>query len=201
MYKNNSGLETMLEKVSFLISAKIKNFESITKEEWQKKVWKITTELVNCFENNRKVLICGNGGSAAQAQHFAAELVVRMAKWRKALPAIALTTDTSIITAYSNDDSFSGIFARQVEALGNENDILICLSTSGNSENVVKASQIAKEKNMKIISFVGPKVCKLDELSTISFHSSGTNTGDIQECHLIAIHIICTLVEEYFLSK
>jgi D-sedoheptulose 7-phosphate isomerase len=156
--------------------------------------------IVNSLKAGNKILICGNGGSAADAQHIAAELVGRYKLERKALPAIALTTDTSIITAWSNDYNFDTIFERQVEALANKGDILIALSTSGNSENIINAISKAKEKGLTIISLTGKDGGKIKPISDININSSSKNTPRIQECHMLAYHIICELVEKEIVS-
>ncbi len=142
-----------------------------------------------------KILICGNGGSAADAQHFAAELVVRYKKNRKALPAIALTTDTSILTAGGNDFGFETIFERQVEALGNSGDVLIAISTSGNSENVIRAVKKARDMKIRTIGFLGNGGGKLADLVDIALIVPSDNTPRIQECHETIMHTICEEIE------
>ncbi|MAH43076.1 phosphoheptose isomerase [archaeon] len=156
----------------------------------------IAEAIINCYKNDRKVLICGNGGSAADAQHIAGELVGRFKMERKALPCIALTTDTSIMTAYANDYSFDDIFERQVEALGENGDLLIGLSTSGNSSNVVKALSKAKAKGLTTIGLAGETGGKIKNMSDITFLAPTEDTPRIQECHITALHIICNLVEK-----
>jgi phosphoheptose isomerase len=144
-----------------------------------------------------KVLICGNGGSAADSQHFAAEFVSTFSKdiIRQGLPAIALTVDTSFITAYSNDFKFAGIFSRQVEALGRPGDILIALTTSGSSDNCLQAVYKAKEKGLSTIAFTRTSGAITSE-ADISIEVPSTNTQHIQECHMVAYHVITELVEE-----
>ncbi len=156
----------------------------------------IAETIITCYKNDRKVLICGNGGSAADAQHIAGELVGRFKMERRALACIALTTDTSIITAYANDYSFDDIFERQVEALGENGDILIGLSTSGNSSNVVKSLSKAKAKGLTTIGFSGATGGKITNMSDITFLAPSEDTPRIQECHITALHIICNLVEK-----
>ncbi|HGY55077.1 MAG TPA: SIS domain-containing protein [Caldithrix abyssi] len=144
-----------------------------------------------------KLLLCGNGGSAADAQHIAAEFVVRLSKdlQRPAIAAIALTTDTSLLTAAGNDIGFDNIFARQVEALGKENDTLIGITTSGNSTNVILAAKEAKKIGMSTIGFLGQNTGEAKELFDISIHIPSKNTQHIQEGHITVGHIICELVE------
>jgi len=139
--------------------------------------------IIDAFKRGNKLLACGNGGSAAQASHLVAELVGKYKHHREALPAIALTTDTSIITATGNDYGFEWIFQRQVEALGKPNDVLLTISTSGKSQNIVEATGLAKATQMKVIDL--PR--------------KGKDTPEIQENHLKQIHKICELVEEAFI--
>jgi D-sedoheptulose 7-phosphate isomerase len=142
-----------------------------------------------------KLLICGNGGSAADSQHFAAEVVGRFAKERSAWPAIALNTDTSVITAVANDYSFNDIFARQVEGIGCTGDLLIGISTSGNSENVVRAARKAHEKNIEVIALLGEKSGKLSALADLTIHAPSTNTPRIQEIHAFILHFWAEMIE------
>ena len=147
------------------------------------------------FSSGGKVLICGNGGSAADAQHIAAEFVGRYETERIALPAIALTTDTSALTALANDYDFERIFARQVEALGREGDCLIAISTSGNSPNVLAAVMAARSRDIKIIGFTGAHGKRLAGLSDIAIMVPSERTARIQEGHITAGHIICELID------
>lgn len=152
--------------------------------------------ILNSIKSGGKLMICGNGGSAADSQHMAAELVGRFEKERSGIPAIALTTDTSNITSIANDYSFADIYKRQVEALGKKNDILIGISTSGNSENIVEALKFAKEKEIKTISFSGSSNGKVDQYSDIKIKVPSSRTCRIQELHGIIIHIICGIIEK-----
>jgi D-sedoheptulose 7-phosphate isomerase len=152
--------------------------------------------IVNAYKQNKKLLICGNGGSAADAQHFAAELVGRFKMERKALNAIALTTDTSALTAIGNDYGFDEIFCRQVEGLVDQNDVVIGISTSGNSPNVLKAMDMAKEKGAITIGLTGKNGGKLRQKVDICIIVPSGNTPRIQEAHITIIHIICMLVEQ-----
>ena len=157
--------------------------------------------IVAALKNGNKVLACGNGGSAADSQHFAAELVGRFEKERVALPAIALTTDSSILTAVANDYAFDEIFARQVLALGNSGDILLAISTSGNSPNVLKAIEVAHAKNMAVIALTGKNGGKISEVlnnNDILLNVSHSRTARIQEVHLTIIHALCGSVDFSF---
>ena len=152
--------------------------------------------ILNSIKSGGKLMICGNGGSAADSQHMAAELVGRFEKERSGIPAIALTTDTSNLTSIANDYSFADIYKRQVEALGRKDDVLIVISTSGNSENIVEALKFAKEKEIKTISFSGSSNGKVDQYSDIKIKVPSSRTCRIQELHGIVIHIICGIIEK-----
>jgi len=145
-----------------------------------------------------KIIFIGNGGSAADAQHLAAELVGRFRKNRKALAAIALTTDTSILTAVGNDFGFDQVFSRQVEALAKEGDLLVGISTSGKSKNIIKAIEKAKDIGLKIVGFLGKDGGNIKSLVDIDLTISLDNTPSIQEMHILAGHIICEIVENNF---
>jgi D-sedoheptulose 7-phosphate isomerase len=151
--------------------------------------------LLDTVRSGRKVLVCGNGGSAADAQHIAAEFVGRYETERKALPAIALTTDTSALTALANDYSFERIFARQIDALGNEGDCLIAISTSGNSPNVIAAVMAARGRGCKVIGMTGKGGKKLASLSDACIMVPSDRTARIQEAHITIAHIWCELVD------
>ena len=144
---------------------------------------------------NGKILLCGNGGSAADCQHIASELTGRFMKDRAAISAMALTTDTSAITAISNDFSFNEVFSRQLEALGRPDDVLIAISTSGNSANVIEAAKTAQNKDIKVIGLLGNDGGKLDKLCDISIIVPSKSTARIQEAHILIGHTICEGVE------
>jgi D-sedoheptulose 7-phosphate isomerase len=144
-------------------------------------------------------LIAGNGGSAADAQHFAGEIVGRFKKERKGYPAIALTTDASIITSWANDYDFNTIFSRQIEALGKEGDVFLGISTSGNSKNIIEAVKKAKEMGIFCICLLGKDGGELKNLTDLSIIIPSDNTPRIQECHIMIIHIICEELEKSFL--
>lgn len=151
--------------------------------------------LVTILKRGGKILLCGNGGSAADSQHIAAELVVRYEKERRALAAIALTTDSSILTAHANDIGFETVFSRQVEAIGNEKDCLIAISTSGKSPNIIKAVEAAKNKGMAVIALTGCGGGVLSSLATISVIVPSNVTARIQEAHILIGHWWCGLIE------
>ena len=158
--------------------------------------------LVKAFKSGNKVLICGNGGSAADSQHFAAEFVNAFSSDldRKALPAIALSTDTSILTSIANDFEFENIYSRQVEAYGLPGDILIVLTTSGSSKNCLKAIDIANSMGLTTIAFTKEKG-RVSTQSQISIEVPSQNTQHIQECHMLAYHVITELVEDALFRK
>lgn len=150
--------------------------------------------MFNALSNGNKILACGNGGSAGDAQHFAAELVGRFERERFPLPGIALTTDTSIITAVGNDYSFNEIFSKQVQAFGQAGDVLLAISTSGNSGNVVAAVEAALEREMRVVAMTGKDGGKLAQMLTdadVHINVPHSRTARIQEVHLVAIHSIC----------
>ncbi len=147
------------------------------------------------FAGGHKLLLCGNGGSAADAQHIAAELVGRFAMERAGLPAIALTTDTSALTAIANDYGYEAVFARQVEALGQSGDVLIAITTSGQSPNVLRAIDVARQRGMKVIAWTGARGAALVERCDAGVAVPSNNTARIQECHIAIGHALCELVE------
>jgi D-sedoheptulose 7-phosphate isomerase len=168
-----------------------------------------TKEIIEAIEliksiisNNGKILLCGNGGSAADCQHIATEFVVRFKETRPGIKAIALTTDTSILTATGNDFSFNDIFSRQVSTLGDEGDVLIAISTSGTSPNILKAIEAALIKNMKVIFLTGANIEKTNvnkDLKNVHYIIvPSEDTPRIQECHIMIGHIICEFVEKWF---
>ena len=157
--------------------------------------------IIKALKQNGTVYLCGNGGSAADAQHIASELVGRFSRERKALAAVALSTDTSILTSIANDYAYENVFARQVEALVREGDILWAFSTSGTSTNVVKAAQLAKEKGALVLGFTGTTNSKLERIADICFCAGSESTARSQEIHQLAYHIICDLVEQSFASS
>ena len=155
----------------------------------------------HAFEAGNKLFFFGNGGSAADAQHLAAEFVNRYIMDRPPLPAIALTTDTSILTSVSNDMAFNQIFAKQLRALGKEGDVAIGISTSGNSSNVIKAFEVAKEMGMKTVALTGNDGGMLAKIADISLTVPSTSTPRIQEAHILIGHILCEMAEHYLFLK
>lgn len=162
-----------------------------------KKIQSVVRITLDCLKNNNKVVLFGNGGSAADAQHMAAELIGRYLIERKSIPAIALTTDTSIITALGNDYHFREVFARQCESLVKKGDVVFAISTSGNSENVLRGVQVAKKNGAIIIGLTGKDGGKLKSKVDLLLNIPSKQTPRIQEGHRIVIHTICELVERH----
>ena len=154
--------------------------------------------IMGCLRNGGKVLFFGNGGSAADAQHLAAELVGRFVRERAGLPAIALTTDSSILTAVGNDYGFEQVFARQIQALGRPGDVAVAISTSGNSANVLEGVKEARKRNLKTIGLTGKDGGTLAQQADVAITIPSTSTARIQECHIAIGHLFCELVDADF---
>jgi D-sedoheptulose 7-phosphate isomerase len=148
-----------------------------------------------CLRAGKKLLVCGNGGSATDASHFATELVVRFTKDRRALPAICLTSDTGILTAAGNDYGFDEIFARQVAAFGEPGDLLICLTTSGKSRNVIRALEEAKARKLRTIAFLGREGGSSNGIADIDLLVRSNSTARVQEAHQLLLHVLCETIE------
>jgi D-sedoheptulose 7-phosphate isomerase len=157
--------------------------------------------VIDAYRNNHKVLLAGNGGSAADAQHIAAELINRFNFNRPGLPALALTTDTSVLTSVGNDYGFEKIFARQVESIGNQGDIFIGISTSGNSENILEALRTCRKQKISTIGLTGSTGGLMKDLCDICIMIPSDETPRIQEMHILTGHIICSVVEEELFGK
>ena len=157
--------------------------------------------IIKALKAGGSVYLCGNGGSAADAQHIAGELVGRFQRERKALAAVALSTDTSVLTSIANDYAYEEVFARQVDALVREGDILWAFSTSGSSPNVISAARLAKKKGACVLAFTGRTDSKLERIADICFCADSQSTARSQEMHQLAYHIICDLVEQSFCEQ
>ncbi len=154
--------------------------------------------MVNILLNEGKILSCGNGGSAADAQHFSAELLNRFEKERPGLPAVALTTDSSTLTAIANDYSYKQVFSKQVLAIGRSNDLLLAISTSGNSDNVIEAINAAHDRDMSVITLTGKDggaIAKILDQKDIEIRAPSERTARIQEVHLVVIHCLCDFID------
>jgi len=194
-----------LDKKKFINDSLIESSETKIKiqKECFNEILTAVEIITKAYKDNKKLLLCGNGGSAADCQHIATELMIRLSHHinRPALPAIALTTDSSNLSAGGNDIGFENVFARNVEGLGNEGDVLLAISTSGNSPNVLKAADKAKDKKMSVIGFLGGSGGKLKDKVDLPVIIPSTNTQRIQEGHITVAHIICELVEEELYGK
>ncbi len=191
----------MTKKIEDIIRASIDVKQQLVSDESMLiNLTKCVELIVTAFKNGNKVLFCGNGGSAADAQHLAAEFSGRFYTDRDALPAEALHVNTSYLTAVANDYSYDVVYSRLIQGIGKKGDVLVGLSTSGNSINIVKAFETAKQKGMSTIGFTGSTGGKMKSLSDYLLNVPSTDTPRIQESHILLGHIICQLVEEQYFS-
>ena len=181
------------------ITAAIKTLQSVANLDAE--MAKAADLIEKCLRGGNKLLVCGNGGSAAGAAHFATELVVRFTKDRRAYPAICLTSDGGLLTAAGNDYGFDEIFARQVAAFGVPGDVLVCLTTSGNSKNVKRALEEAKARNLKTIAFLGRDGGSTIGMADVDLLVRSDSTARIQEAHQLLIHVICETIESRLEEK
>lgn len=190
---------------STMISSIVKGHEEALRASFDRDGINTLEKMVVCisdaFKRGNKMMLCGNGGSAADAQHIAAEFMVRFKRERKSLPAIALTTDTSILTAIGNDYGYERVFARQVEGLGQKGDVLIALSTSGSSKNVIHAARKAKEMGLTVLGFSGKSGRELQKACDFIFLAGSEKTPHIQEMHITALHAVSEAVEDVLFSQ
>lgn len=186
----------MKKEIQEIINEQIDNLENLKNNDFCEKIEEISQIIINALKNNKKIMIAGNGGSASDAQHFAGEIVGRFLLERKGMAAIALNTDTSVITCIANDYSFDDIFSRQIEGIGQEGDIFIGISTSGNSQNIIKGIEMCKNNNIKTITFLGKDGGKLKNISDTYLLLPYKSTARVQEHHIMAIHLICEIVEK-----
>lgn len=187
----------MKERISTELAEHARIIKEITSTSTQiEDIEEVSKLVIDCYKNGGKVVLFGNGGSAADAQHIAGELVGKLQLQRESLPAISLTTNTSIMSALGNDYGFDRIFERQVEGIVESKDIVIGISTSGDSENVIKGILKAKEKGAKTVAFTGRGGGKLLQVTDVLLKVPSSNTQRIQEAHILIGHIICGLVEE-----
>ena len=189
----------MRDKIKEILAEAVRCTQALASDPpTHEQIVEIVNAIVTSLKNGGKVIVFGDGGSAADSQHVACELVGRFKKDRAALPAIALTTNTSTLTAIGNDYGFEDTFSRQLTALGKEGDVAICISTSGNSPNVLKAVEEARRLKVITIGLTGKDGGRLKQLCTHSLCVSASTTPRIQECHIIILHIIAELVEQTF---
>ncbi len=170
-------------------------------EDFIHKIHEVSDLLITAFKAGNKVLFCGNGGSAADAQHIAAELSGRFYFDRPSLPAEAMHVNTSYLTAVANDYGYDEVYARYLKGAGNKGDVLVGISTSGNSKNIIRAQKVAKEKGIAVISFTGEEGGEMKDLSDLLLNVPSEVTPRIQESHILLGHIICELVEDALFSK
>lgn len=185
----------MKEIITNSIRDSLQTKEALLSNEFIDKIEQAASLLIKTYQNKGKLLLCGNGGSAADAQHIAAELIGRFEKERISLPAISLTTNTSNLTCIANDYQFDHVFSRQVEGLGQAGDLLIAISTSGNSSNVLKAVEKAKEIGVKTLALTGSSGGKLKKEADLLLNVPSDHTPRIQESHILIGHILCDLLE------
>jgi len=190
-------LENIIKKI---LASSLKINDEFVREN-SSKIGMVAEKIASAFLGDRKLLICGNGGSAADAQHMAAEFVNRFQLERPPLPAMALTTDTSVITSIGNDYSFEDVFSKQVKALGIEGDVLLALSTSGNSKNVLSAVEVANKQGLYTVGMLGNKGGKLSTAVDMALIVKSDVTARVQEAHILAEHIICHLVDYILFQK
>jgi D-sedoheptulose 7-phosphate isomerase len=185
-------MNNLLSSIEYANNLKLKLLKQ------QKNIEKIIKEIYSTIKKNKKVFICGNGGSAADAQHLAAEFLIRLTKKvkRKSYPVIPLALDTSTLTACGNDLGFEYIFSRNLQGIGNQGDLLIILSTSGNSKNIINVLKEAKRKKIKSVAFLGGNGGKCKNKSNLEIIVPSDNTARIQECHIFLGHVIFLAVEE-----
>lgn len=181
-------------QIASIIEENVKTIKSLTANDLES-IQLISEKICNCFLNGNKMLIMGNGGSAADAQHIAGELVGRFKLERKGLPVIALTTDSTVLTALTNDYNFSTVFSRQVEALTKKGDILLGLSTSGNSVNVLNAFKVGWDIGTTNISLTGNLGGMIKQKSDLNINIQSNNVARIQEAHMLIYHILCEMIE------
>jgi D-sedoheptulose 7-phosphate isomerase len=190
-----------MEKIKSIIQASIDTKQKLLQDAvLLATIEKIVDMVTAAFKNGKRVYFCGNGGSAADAQHLAAEFSGRFYTDRKALPAEALHCNTSYLTAVANDYSYDVVYSRMIDGIGQEGDVLIGLSTSGNSGNIIKAFEVAKSKNMITVGFAGETGGKMKEVSDYLINVPSKDTPRIQESHITVGHIICQLVEEKYFT-
>lgn len=191
-----------MSKISDIIQQSIlAKQELIQNPEKQKIIYKVAEKIVNSLRNGGRIYFCGNGGSAADAQHLAAELSGRFYTDRPALAAEALHANTSYLTAVGNDYGYDYVYSRMMEGVGNKNDMLIGISTSGNSKNIVKAFEVCRLKGILTVGFTGSKGGAMKELSDYWLPVASDDTPRIQESHILIGHIICQLVEEQYFNN
>ena len=190
-----------MEKVKKILAASIETKQQVlNNEDLLKTICNVVDKITTAFKSGKRVYFCGNGGSAADAQHLAAEFSGRFYTDRKALPAEALHCNTSYLTAVANDYGYDVVFSRMIDGIGEPGDVLIGLSTSGNSVNILNEFKVAKEKGMTLVAFTGSSGGKMQTITDYLINIPSNDTPRIQECHITIGHIICQLVEEKYFN-
>ena len=186
----------MLKFIKNIIEEKKHIFDQLEKSSYWDCLEAVGEQMVFSLKNNGKIILAGNGGSAADAQHFAGEIVGRFTLERKSLPALSLCVDPSVLTCIGNDYGYEEIFARQIEGLGTREDIFVGISTSGNSQNIIKAIIAAKEKEIKVVGFLGGDGGKIKDLCDYAVVVPSKETPRIQEIHTLTVHLLCEYIEK-----
>lgn len=186
----------MYDRFNEIMQQQSDNLKGLISSGYAKEVSDVVDVILEALKNDKKVLIAGNGGSAADAQHFAGEFVGRFLKERAGLPAVALTTDSSVLTCIGNDYGYNTVFSRQINALGNRGDVFIGISTSGNSENIIEAFHECKEKGITTVALLGKDGGKLKDMADHVMLVPFAETPRVQEIHTMTVHMICEMVEE-----
>lgn len=187
---------TTKELIKSIINDNIEAKKEMLKPKQIEYVYNIANKIVKTYKNNKKTIICGNGGSAADALHFATEIVVRFEKNRKAAASIALSENVSTITAIGNDLGYEFTFSRQLEAFAKKNDVFIAISTSGNSLNIIKALEVAKKLDVFKIGMTNSEGGRMKDMCDLCYCAPSKTTARVQECHILLIHIIARIIEE-----
>ena len=189
----------MKEMIESAFSEISENFSKLKSK--SSTVEKIANMWIEALAKGNKVIFCGNGGSAADSQHLSAELMGRYKFDRAPLPSMSLTVDTSALTAIGNDYGYEKVFSRQLKGIGNKGDVLVGISTSGNSKNIIDAFKVAKEKGIKIVAFTGDSGGEMLKMADICLNVPASITNNIQEMHIACGHLICGIVEQHFFAK
>lgn len=191
-------LKEFTDRIKWEIEESVKvEVKMLEDEKLMRSIFEVVDLIIHRLTMGHKIILCGNGGSAADAQHFAAELVSKFRKIRKPFPAISLTTNTSILTALGNDFSFDDIFKRQIEAIGKPQDVLIAISTSGKSKNIINAVKYADENGIFTVGFTGKDGGELAKLCKIVVKVPSSSTPRIQEMHMLLFHTVCSIIDDF----
>ena len=194
MLNKSIAPEDRAESVVLRLRAIVSRFQALELQAQTIEV--VADKLILCIKSGRKVIFCGNGGSAADAQHFAAEFMGRYMRDRQPLPSMSLTVDTSALTAIANDYGYEHVFSRQLTGIGQSGDALVGMSTSGNSENVIRAFEVAKKLGIVTVAMTGEDGGKLAQISDFTIRAPSTRVNEIQEMHVVIGHMLCGFVEE-----